>query len=114
MTNTAVFMRFVGRLPEHRNFRCRLESVLAYLEKLRFTDSDLAYLRSLKTFSDEFVDSLGGRSASDPATRGRGVAKLPAAVTALAAADPPYPVRLSAALEQYHERVRDTVMAHRR
>jgi nicotinate phosphoribosyltransferase len=61
MTNTAVFTLFVRRLPEHRNFllACGLESVLAYLEQLRFTDSDLAYLRSLKTFSDEFVDSLG-------------------------------------------------------
>jgi nicotinate phosphoribosyltransferase len=60
MTNKAVFTLFVRRLPEHRNFllACGLESVLAYLEQLRFTDSDLAYLRSLKTFSDEFVDSL--------------------------------------------------------
>jgi nicotinate phosphoribosyltransferase len=32
----------------------------AYLEQLRFTDDDLAYLRSLKTFSDEFVTWLRG------------------------------------------------------
>jgi nicotinate phosphoribosyltransferase len=61
MINTAVFTLLVRRLPEHRNFplACGLESVLAYLEQLRFTASDLAYLRSLMTFSDEFVDSPG-------------------------------------------------------
>lgn len=62
MTDTAVFTLFVRRLPEHRNFllACGLESVLTRLERLRFTDDDLAYLRSLKTFSDDFLTWLRG------------------------------------------------------
>jgi nicotinate phosphoribosyltransferase len=62
MTDTAVFTLFVRRLPEHRNFllACGLESVLTRLEHLRFTDDDLAYLRSLKTFSDDFLTWLRG------------------------------------------------------
>jgi len=62
MTDTAVFTLFVRRLPEHRNFllACGLESVLASFEQLRFTDDDLDYLRSLKTFSDDFLKWLRG------------------------------------------------------
>jgi nicotinate phosphoribosyltransferase len=57
MTDTAVFTLFVRRLPEQRNFllACGLESVLTYLEQLQFTDDDVAYLRSLKIFSDDFM-----------------------------------------------------------
>src|SRR5262245_12648586 len=60
MSDTAVFTLFVRRLPEERNFllACGLESVLDYLEHLRFTEDDLAHLRSLDTFSDDFVTSL--------------------------------------------------------
>jgi len=60
MTGTAVFTVFVRRLPNHRNFllACGLDSVLEYLEQLRFTDDDLVYLRSLQTFTDDFVASL--------------------------------------------------------
>jgi nicotinate phosphoribosyltransferase len=60
MTDTAVFTLFARRLPEQRNFllACGLESVLEYLEQLRFTDDDLAFLRSLNTFTDDFVASL--------------------------------------------------------
>lgn len=60
MTDTAVFTLFIRRLPEHRNFllACGLDSVLASLEQLRFTDDDLAYLRSLKTFSEPFLTWL--------------------------------------------------------
>src|SRR5262245_33810377 len=60
MTDTAVFTLFVRRLPAHRNFllACGLQSVLEYLEHLRFSDDDLAYLRSLDTFTDDFVESL--------------------------------------------------------
>jgi nicotinate phosphoribosyltransferase len=62
MTDTAVFTLFARRLPEHRNFllACGLDSVLASLEQLRFTDDDVAYLRSLKTFSDDFLKWLRG------------------------------------------------------
>jgi nicotinate phosphoribosyltransferase len=62
MTDRAVFTLFVRRLPEHRNFllACGLESVLASLEHLRFTDDDLAYLRSLNMLSDDVVTWLRG------------------------------------------------------
>lgn len=61
MTDRAVFSLFVRRLPEHRNFllACGLEPVLAYLEQLRFTNDDIAYLRSLGRFSDRFLSWLG-------------------------------------------------------
>lgn len=60
MTGTAVFTLFVRRLPEVRNFllACGLESVLAYLQHVRFTDDDLAYLRSLEVFSDDLLTWL--------------------------------------------------------
>jgi nicotinate phosphoribosyltransferase len=60
MRDTAVFTLFVRRLPEHRNFllACGLESVLEHLEHLRFSEDDLAYLRSLNRFADDFVRSL--------------------------------------------------------
>ena len=53
MTGLAVFTVFVRRLPEKRNFllACGLDAVLEYLERLRFTDEDAAYLRSLGRFS---------------------------------------------------------------
>jgi nicotinate phosphoribosyltransferase len=35
-----------------------LEQVLDYLQRLRFTDADLAYLRSLNAFDDDFLDYL--------------------------------------------------------
>jgi len=62
MTATAVFTLFVRRLPEHRNvlLACGFESVLASLEQLRFSDDDLAYLRWLKTSSDDFLTWLLG------------------------------------------------------
>jgi len=62
MTDTAVFTLFVRRLPEHRNFLLAsgLESVLTYLDRLQFTDDDLAYLRSLKIFSDDFMTWVRG------------------------------------------------------
>lgn len=57
MLDQAVFSLFVRRLPKGRNFlvACGLDTVLAYLENLHFTDSDLRYLRSLDQFSDEFL-----------------------------------------------------------
>jgi nicotinate phosphoribosyltransferase len=56
----AVFTLFVRRLPKQRNFMlaCGLDSVLTYLETLRFTDEDLAYLRSQDRFTDRFLHSL--------------------------------------------------------
>jgi nicotinate phosphoribosyltransferase len=60
MTDSAVFSLFVRRLPEQRNFllACGLESVLVYLEQLRFAKEDIAYLRSLGRFSDRLLSSL--------------------------------------------------------
>lgn len=61
MTAPAVFTLFVRRLPEHRNFllACGVPGVLAYLEQLRFTEDDLAYLASLERFSSRFLAWLG-------------------------------------------------------
>jgi nicotinate phosphoribosyltransferase len=60
MTDSAVFTLFVRRLPERRNFllACGVQDVLTHLGHLRFTEDDLAYLRSLKRFSDHFVTWL--------------------------------------------------------
>ena len=48
------------RLPERRNYllACGLDTVLDYLEHLRFTSDDIAYLRSLGQFSGAFLDRL--------------------------------------------------------
>ncbi len=60
MTERAVFSLFVRRLPPNRNFliACGLDTVLSYLETLRFTESDLAYLDSIGMFSDRFLSWL--------------------------------------------------------
>ena len=60
MTGEAVFTVFVRRLPANRNFllACGLDAVLEYLERLRFTDEDVAYLRSLGRFSKRLLDFL--------------------------------------------------------
>ncbi|MCY4529290.1 MAG: nicotinate phosphoribosyltransferase [Chloroflexi bacterium] len=60
MTERAVFSLFVRRLPPNRNFliACGLDTVLGYLETLRFTESDLAYLDSIGMFSDRFLSWL--------------------------------------------------------
>ena len=57
MTERAVFSLFVRRLPRNRNFlvACGLDTVLDYLETLRFTRRDLDYLGTLKIFSDRFL-----------------------------------------------------------
>ena len=57
MTEDAVFSLFVRRLPAQRNFllACGLDTVLEYLETLKFSDDDLGYLASLRKFSEEFL-----------------------------------------------------------
>jgi len=57
MAEDAVFSLFVRRLPARRNFllACGLDTVLDYLENLRFSDEDIAYLKSLGQFSDRFL-----------------------------------------------------------
>ena len=56
----AVFSLFVRKLPEKRNFlvSCGLEILLEHLERFRFSDRELKYLKSLKIFSDSFLDYL--------------------------------------------------------
>lgn len=60
MNDTAVFEFFVRRLPPGRNFlvAAGLEQVLQHLERLRFTQDELAWLRSSGRFRDAFIDSL--------------------------------------------------------
>ena len=60
MNETAVFSLSVRRLPAERNFllACGLDTVLSYLETLRFEDDDIAYLASLGRFSRRFLDWL--------------------------------------------------------
>jgi len=56
----AVFSLFVRKLPENRNFlvSCGLETLMENLERFRFSDRELLFLKSLKRFSDEFLDFL--------------------------------------------------------
>ena len=60
MTDQAVFTLFVRRLPLRRNFllACGVDSVLEYLETIRFNEEDLTYLDSLGLFSDRFLGWL--------------------------------------------------------
>jgi nicotinate phosphoribosyltransferase len=60
MNGIAVFDLFMRRIPATRNYlvACGLEDILHYLETLRFSDHQLAYLRSLNHFSPEFMAEL--------------------------------------------------------
>ncbi|MBI3975465.1 MAG: nicotinate phosphoribosyltransferase [Armatimonadetes bacterium] len=60
MNGPATFDVFVRDLPPQRAFlvSAGLESVLHYLERVRFGDEGLAYLRSLGRFSAGFLDYL--------------------------------------------------------
>lgn len=60
MTGIATFSLFVRRMPHSRDFlvACGLDTVLDYLENLHFDEDDIAYLRSLKKFSDVFLSWL--------------------------------------------------------
>ena len=62
MTDTAVFDLFVRHLPEHRSYlvACGLETVLDYLENLRFSAEALAHLGGLGKFRPEFLGYLSG------------------------------------------------------
>ena len=59
-TDVAVFELFVRRLPERRGFlvAAGLDQALAWLEQLRFTESDLAWLASTGRFSRAMLDWL--------------------------------------------------------
>jgi nicotinate phosphoribosyltransferase len=60
----AVFSLYVRKLPPERNFllSCGVEDVLDAVERLRFTDDDIVYLRSLGQFPEPFLDYLRGFS----------------------------------------------------
>src|SRR5262245_64361391 len=60
MHDVASFSLFVRRLPERRNFllACGLDSVLTFLETLRFDGAALAYLDTLGRFSGRFLQYL--------------------------------------------------------
>ncbi|MCH8506393.1 MAG: nicotinate phosphoribosyltransferase [Ectothiorhodospiraceae bacterium] len=62
MHDEAVFSLAVRRLPRRRNYllACGLETVLDYLENLRFSSGDIDYLASLERFSSPFLDWLHG------------------------------------------------------
>lgn len=62
MNRPATFDLFVRDLPHHRSFlvSAGLESVLYYLEHVSFTEAHIDYLRSLKLFSEGFLEYLRG------------------------------------------------------
>ncbi len=58
---TAVFDLFVRRLgPRNYLVACGLESVLAYLENLRFSAEEIDHLARQDAFDDDFLDYLAG------------------------------------------------------
>ncbi len=60
MAGEAIFTVFIRRLPPSRNFllACGLETVLDFLENVRFEEGDLDYLASLGSFSRPLLESL--------------------------------------------------------
>jgi len=61
LTDTAVFEFFVRDMPASRNFlvAAGLEPALDFLENLRFTDDDLAWLERTGRFSKRLIEYLG-------------------------------------------------------
>ncbi|MGH2754092.1 MAG: nicotinate phosphoribosyltransferase, partial [Actinomycetota bacterium] len=57
----ATFDLFVRELPPDRNFlvAAGIEDALDHLENLRFDADDIAYLRTLQLFEEDFLDLLG-------------------------------------------------------
>jgi nicotinate phosphoribosyltransferase len=62
LTEQAVFSLYVRSLPTHRNYlvACGLDTVLDYLERLRFSSDDLNFLSEQGAFSRRFLDWLEG------------------------------------------------------
>lgn len=60
MLGTAVFEFFVRKLPAQRSFlvAAGLEQVIEYLETVRFTDEERAYLAGIGRFTPAFIDAL--------------------------------------------------------
>src|SRR5581483_10349437 len=59
-TGRATFELSVRSLPANRNFlvACGLEDLLQALASWRFSDDDIAYLRTLDLFDEPFLDAL--------------------------------------------------------
>lgn len=62
MDDVAVYEFFVRKLPAERNFlvAAGLESVLAFLETVRFTDREVAWLEASGRFNQRFLDYVAG------------------------------------------------------
>lgn len=62
MSAPATFSLFTRHLPANRGYlvTAGLESVLQYLELLRFSGDDIDYLRSTAIFADDFLEYLSG------------------------------------------------------
>ncbi|MFA7463794.1 MAG: hypothetical protein WCY54_01990, partial [Syntrophales bacterium] len=62
MRGRAAFEFFVRKLPPERNFlvAAGLDTLLDYLEAVRFTDDDLSSLSKAGNFSQELLDYLAG------------------------------------------------------
>ncbi len=60
MSSSATFSLFTRHLPANRGYlvTAGLESVLHYLELLRFSGDDIDYLRSTAIFADDFLEYL--------------------------------------------------------
>jgi nicotinate phosphoribosyltransferase len=62
MTETAIFELFVRKLPRTRGFlmAAGLEQAVEFLETMRFSEADIAWLRQAGGFSDPFLARLRG------------------------------------------------------
>lgn len=60
LNTLATFDLFVRKLPASRSYLlfCGLEDAINYLDKLKFSKEDLSYLKSLKVFSEGFLNYL--------------------------------------------------------
>lgn len=60
MLAPATFSLFYRSLPEERNYvlSCGVEDVADFLSEVRFSDTDLAYLRETGQLSNDFIDYL--------------------------------------------------------
>ena len=58
MNKTAVFDVFYRGVGNNYAVACGLQQVIEYIEGLRFDKEEIAYLRSLKLFDEEFLKML--------------------------------------------------------
>ena len=58
MNKTAVFDVFYRGVGNHYAVACGLQQVIEYVENLHFDEDDIAYLRSLKLFDEDFLKLL--------------------------------------------------------